>query len=472
MLIKNTIIYGLGSLLINGFNFLLIPLYTSFLSPEEYGTLSITNIFTLLVSTFLGLGLQAAATRYYFDFKEKSDLDSYLFSLGLGVISIGLILSIILSIIGYYFFDNIFTSVKFYPYLLICIWIGFFNIIGIFCLAIFQARSEALRYRIFTTMNFLLLNVFMISFVVFLKWNIKGVLLAQFMGSSIMGVIYLFFFFRLINIGNFDYKHIKASLIFGIPLMLYAVLGYGLDFSSRYFIEKFTNLSSLGVFNLALQYSSVINILISSINMAWIPIFYEKALKTENRILFADFGLNYLSVISTIALCLSLFSREIVTSMTPIAYHESINLIPIMVTAYMIGNGIWILLVNPISFLKKNHLLLIVNGLTVILSILLNIILIPAYGVTGAVLSIFLSYIFLITITFISIDKKFSIPYQYQKIVQVLLLTFFFQAIGYFLHELVFYQQIIIKLGLIFIFLLTIKKIGLNLLSIKSILSK
>ena len=70
---KELFIYGLGGILNRGIGFLLIPLYTSYLTVEEYGMLAILGVILQLVGLVSLMGVGTAAMRFYHN--EGADED-------------------------------------------------------------------------------------------------------------------------------------------------------------------------------------------------------------------------------------------------------------------------------------------------------------------------------------------------------------------------------------------------------------
>ena len=63
--VKHSFVYGLGSILAKVFAFLLLPLYTHYLSPRDYGVFEVLELSMSLLGMFLNMGITAALLRYY-----------------------------------------------------------------------------------------------------------------------------------------------------------------------------------------------------------------------------------------------------------------------------------------------------------------------------------------------------------------------------------------------------------------------
>ena len=454
-LINQSAVYGIASILVNGSSFLLIPLYTRSLSPNEYGILSSVGILSSLYTYFLGFGLSGSISRYYFDLKVENSWRSFFSTASIFVTISGLFITSLLFFLCGNFLDLIFKSVRFDPFIKYGIWIGYLGVLAFIPLALYQVQSRAILYRILTTSSFLILTIFMVYYVVLNRQGSIGALKAQLYSGLIMGLVYISIMIYEGGI-NFNTAFLKTSLTFGVPLMIYSISGVFIEMSSKYFIEKLGTLSELGIYNLAQQYSSALVIIISAINMAWVPIFYEQAKEKTSKVPFIDFGTYFLATIVTIGLFLCLFSKEILLLLASESYQKSFTVVPIILLAYIFGNGFWILIINPISFVKKTIFLPILTFTSALFSIVFNSLLIPILGIYGAALSLLASYMVMTVIGLFIVRKYYPIDYKYFKFLFIILLAGFVFLISNFLYFEKIYEIIIGKFVLFVIFLISL----------------
>jgi len=65
--LKNTIIYGIGNLSTKLIGFILLPLYTEYLTVHDYGILGVLEVSSQVVITIFSFGLYQAFFRWYWD---------------------------------------------------------------------------------------------------------------------------------------------------------------------------------------------------------------------------------------------------------------------------------------------------------------------------------------------------------------------------------------------------------------------
>jgi O-antigen/teichoic acid export membrane protein len=422
-LVSQSLIYGIASLLINGSNIFLIPLYANYLTTTEYGIISSVTLFSTIGTSFLTLGLNSAITRFYVEF-DKVEFKRFLFSVFFFQLSIAFLIACTFIFFGGFFLDHLFANVPYDPFLKYGIYIGLTGIFSTIPLALLQAQSKALLYRILTTTSFIIATTLMISFIVFRKEGSLGGIKASLYANLLMAPVYVWFILRNGEI-SFRVSYLKTALLFSLPIMVYAVFGTLTELSSRYFIERFISLSELGIYNIAQQIASLLVLLINAVNMAWVPIFYEEAKKNENSTLFSDFGKLLVFTTTLVGLTLSLFSKELIALLMPESYSSVSIYIPYLVLAYIFGSGYWVLVISPISFSRKTIYLPVLTILSGVLSISLSLLLVPNVGAIGAALSTLISYCVLISVTYFIYKKHSAIKYDFRKMNTMVMLGAF-----------------------------------------------
>ena len=72
-LAKHSSIYGLGQIISRFASVLILPLYTHYLSPADYGVIAILDLTTMILAMMIGAGMSQAVTRYHFEAKSEDD---------------------------------------------------------------------------------------------------------------------------------------------------------------------------------------------------------------------------------------------------------------------------------------------------------------------------------------------------------------------------------------------------------------
>ena len=72
-LVKDSLIYGIGTVSRSLIGFILIPLYTRYLTTEEYGILALALVALASLNILFELGMSKALFRFYFETETESD---------------------------------------------------------------------------------------------------------------------------------------------------------------------------------------------------------------------------------------------------------------------------------------------------------------------------------------------------------------------------------------------------------------
>lgn len=190
-LIKNTAIIALGNICTKCISFFMLPLYTSLISAEEYGTVDMVTTYSGILVILLTLQFEQGVFRYLIESrsnkeKQKEYISTTIFSLIALNIVVTILISIFLSIIKYeytvYFILNMLVGV--------CISIVLQIPRGLGNNAVYATGS-----CISGSLN-VILNVF---FIAILRWNVKGMLLATILSQ---GIAATYIYIYILNYGN------------------------------------------------------------------------------------------------------------------------------------------------------------------------------------------------------------------------------------------------------------------------------
>ncbi len=382
-LLKNSTIYIMMHFLQKSLGFLLLPLYTAFLSPTDYGIISIVNSIDTFLSILFSLSLSSAVVRLYYRHKTSPE---YIKELWGTCITITVLMVITLLPLLLIFRNFIFTpftrGISFYPYLLIGIISTALNPIYLLHQGSLQAKQEGFKFAI-NNVSFFISNILLtILFVVILNKKAEGVLLANLITNLIFFIISVIYFIPKIRIG-INKNAAKESLQYSLPLLPHTIAGKINSTFDRIMINKMISTESAGLYNLGNQLSSIISTIALSVNNAFSPWFFEKdSMGKGNSQKVNSAAYMIIDIYILLGTGLSLFSKEIITIFINDRYFEVWKSLPILAFGSVFV-GIYFVASNPL-FLEKTKLVSFITISTASVNILLNFILIPKYSYTGA----------------------------------------------------------------------------------------
>ena len=274
-LARLSLAYGTADVLAQGINFLLLPLYTSFLTPADYGALALL----LLLSTFLKIlfraGLDSGFMRIHYDLKDTESKARFagtvaLFSAGLSTLGFAIFWAFSpagsLALFGspgqtlwvrLVAFDLLASSFAFVPLTLLRIEER---------AALFSTYS-LIRHATNTVLKVILLT---------LGFGVSGVLVSDAVASVILSVC-LFFELKSRARLAFDWPPLREALRFGLPKVPHGLLVQTLNLADRRILGAYASRAEVGIYHMGGSFASAMKFPLSAFEPAWQPFVFDQA---------------------------------------------------------------------------------------------------------------------------------------------------------------------------------------------------
>lgn len=317
--LKNSSLYFITSLLQKAISFFLLPVYTIFLSPDDYGLVSLISTFVGVVALLITLSLNGAISRYYFVYKSN-ELKQREF---IGTIIIGITINCIIWFVLILTFRDVVTSVflkdlEFFPYVFLALLSTITSPIYSIYQSILQIRQEAKEFSINSLLYFILALSLNLLFIAGLDLGAYGLLLANAIPSILFSAFAVYTLIRkkFMTI-TFRWSYMVEALRFSIPLIPHILSGSIADYISKNILYLKSNLANVGLYNIAFQFGTIIDIIQTSIYNALLPMTYDTLDNKRDEIdHLIKTNTLFFKLICFFALGMSLLSKEVVYFMT------------------------------------------------------------------------------------------------------------------------------------------------------------
>lgn len=417
-------VYGLGSVASKIIAILLLPLFTRYLPPQSYGIAEAVLMLDLFAAALFRLGLQNAMMRFFYDtpVDERDDVGVRVVrtTLALTLISmtVGTIILVLFSHQLAAFFLNDPRRDEF-------IWIAAYGMVTSVLYSTFTAtfRLEQ-RPRAFLTIS--LGNVFLSSalslyFITELDWGVEGLLLGNFTGFLLM-VPVAALMQRRFAVPKIDRALVRPMLAFAIPTIPIAVAYQSLTLIDRTIISRQAGLSDLGVYGVAARFAAVVMLVVTALQLSWQPFAYSIKDDDEAKRSYAIVTTWFAAVMGWMVAGLALLADPVVRALTPAAYNESAQLVPLLALAAGIY-GVYFLVGIGASRVKRTGYHAAVAFGAVAVSLAANFILVPEIGVMGAAISAVLANTALAAFMLIRSQHVFRVDYELLRLARPVTLT-------------------------------------------------
>jgi len=415
---KHSAIYGIGDILSKAVGFLLLPLYTNYLSSAEYGTLELLGLTSFFISLFFGAGISHSISRFYYQFKDKPSKDKVVSNAFVCVWVAGTLSLFILTPFTDFISQIVFETTKFDAFLKLVLFTTVFqlsNEIGLTLLRVRERSGSFVLLNLARLIVSLSLNVY---FVAFQQIGIVGILMSSLISATMVCAVLLIYALRSIE-GKIDLKILKEMIAYGAPLIFGGLSMLSLHFADRFLLQRFTSLADVGVYALAYKFGMLPNIFIVTPFMRyWGVKQHDLGSEEESRKTITSVFTYFCLLNSFVGLGIACLVGDVIKLISDSSYHGAASIAPLLVVAYLIA-GSYHILSYGILYSKKTKFVAFANTFAAVINIALNLFLIPRYGVLGASIATFLSFITLVGGTHLFSQKQFHISYEYDRIAKL-----------------------------------------------------
>ncbi|HRW20373.1 MAG TPA: oligosaccharide flippase family protein [Bacteroidales bacterium] len=308
---KNTILYSLSSIILRASSIIFFPIFSAYLTKVDYGIMSITQLFVLILMSLSDIQLPRGITRFLYDdqAKEKDYEKKLMGSSFLIVIIINVLMLMLIIPFGEYIFQPLLNDISFFPYMTFALAAVPFTIVFNQYKSLQKAKHNGKTVFTLDMLYFggnILLNLL---FVVGFKMDALGIILSTLVNSLIMGT-YAFIKYYRNTVLKIDFKFLKPVLKYTIPLIPFMLMGVLLNSVDAIFLNSIQGAEISGIYYIALTFAALFSMFKESFNFAFTPWFFEN-FREENyqyiRKLFniITWGAGF------IALLISIFGYEV-----------------------------------------------------------------------------------------------------------------------------------------------------------------
>ena len=419
--VKNGKWYLLGSFATKGMLFFLLPVYTFYMTKEEYGIFNTLNTIAQLLPIFISFALDAAFGRFFHDFKKDKEKLRTLFSTVYWFVACYGFVILLLVIYSSRWWLSDAAEVPMYPYAYLTFLPPLFMQLGMFGI-VYLRQSLMSKMTSLVEMFSTVVNV-LVTLPLLIFWDES--IIARLWGNIgasffIFIVMTTYFVKKKILIFRFDRVMLRMALMFSIPLIPSVASKWINMLSDRLIIGQYTNMGDVGLYSLAANIAMILFVLSLSISQVLKPVsisglVYDKE-RTKQKM--ADFSLIMWVVLILANFGAFLFAKDVVTVFAEKSYEGSYIFIPVLGFAFVVGaqTGFY----NSIlQFYKKTGIISFATIVSSITNVALNFIFIPRIGAIAAPFSTIGSTIILLIITSTVSQRIEKIDMHWRKLIWV-----------------------------------------------------
>jgi len=413
-LASQTAIYGLSSVIGRLLNYLLVPLYTRYFLPAEYGVVTELYAYVAFLVVMLTYGMETA----FFRFSKKEETTK--------VYSTTLISLLVSSVV--------FVGLIFLNSSAISQWLGYANhpeyiqffalIIGMDAVASIsfaklREQDKAMRFAFIRIVNIMVNIGLNLYFIVYQEYGIAYIFIANLVASVI--TLAMLFPEMISSSWVFDKKLWKKMMIYALPLLIAGLAGMTNETIDRILLKHLlpnTDMaaSELGLYGAFYKLSIIMILFIQTFRFAAEPFFFAQEKEGNSRKIYADVMKYFTIIMAIIFLGVTIF-YDVIKGFLGTDYHDERGFL--VVSILLLANlflGIYYNLSIWYKLTEKTKYGAYLSIFGAIITLSLNFTLIPVLGFVGCAWATLVCYFSMTVASYYLGKKHFSVPYQVKRI--------------------------------------------------------
>lgn len=405
--VKHSFIYAVGNIARQLAGFLMLPIYTRYLSPEDYGVVGLLAFALAVLEPVLGARLTQALPQFYFSAHDERSKSA--------VMSSAIILMTVVSALSaglIFVYQEPVSNLLFgtTEYALAAALFGL-NILAqpveYSGMTFIRMQEKSLLFLYVSLAKLVAQIAINIWLVIYLDMGVLGVILSGVISSVLIGIgltIYIYSY----NTFRLDMEITWKMLVFCWPLWFAGLAGLYINSSNRLYLRIFSNLSDIGLIELGTKFASIIGLIWSPFLQQWEISSYKIYEQHDAKKIFQNAFIGISAMLAIAGLGVSLFSEFLIIMMSGEAFHAATKTVPYLTAAYILNS---LASFFNFSFMITNNTKKLSYCYFATAAIItgLYIALIPKLGAEGAAMGLCIAYAISYFITFYYSQKYYDL---------------------------------------------------------------
>lgn len=443
-LLSDAAVYGLTSVLSQVITFFLLPLYTSYLGPGDYGIVAMLALTSAVYQPLANLGLSSAIFRRFNTTKDEGERQLVLSSALFAVLGTSTLLFATAAVASRPLTDVLLGPEVGVELVLVTLATAFLTSLNTVPQAVLRAERRVRTAGLLGIVEVTATILATIALVVGAEVGVIGVLFGSLAGEVLLCAGLFAATFRSFRF-EASRRVLRGMLSYGLPLVPHQLQGVGLAYVSQYMLKEKVGLVDAGLFNMAQKFALPVSVVVNAIQRAWDPYkFHIHATDADPKPFFRTSFTYYVAAVCYLWLGVSVWGPELLRFMMDERFHDAARLIPATATIPLVF-GIRGMLSTGRELTDKTGAVPVISFVGLVLVTTSSFVLIPPFGALGAAASTTLGWIVMAYGNYWFAQRVFPIGHQWPLVFGFLGLAI---AVVGGVHAIGPGQSVLVRLGL------------------------
>jgi O-antigen/teichoic acid export membrane protein len=417
-LLSDVAVYGISSLLSQIIGFLLLPLFTRYLTPADQGVIAMLGIVTLLFNPLANLGMSNAIFRRFNLEKTAPErgavLASGLFSVtisSLALLALGCVFAAQISelVVG----DTSATNL-----VRLSLLTAAAMTVSAIPLVILRADRRVKTAALINVSKFLVSIVCTIWLVVVEQWGVLGVVVGTLVGEVALAIVQFGITLPALRF--------KASLAawkrlasYGLPIVPHHLQGLGLSLFGQFMVGHMLGMTEAGLYSIAVKFTLPVAFVVNAVQNAWVAYKFQVHAEDEDPATFFRTAVTYyIAGIAYLWVGVSLWGPELVRLMTVESYHDAAWLVP-FVGLIPVGQGLYFMMGTGMELSDNTRPFPLVSFAGLVTVVITAWRFVPWFGAVGAAAATIAGWIVVTIVIYVFSQRRFAIQYDWPTLASI-----------------------------------------------------
>jgi O-antigen/teichoic acid export membrane protein len=412
-------IYAAAALAQRGLAFILLPIYTRFIDPAQFGVLELLTAFSTIVFGFLMMGLPSAIMKCYHrdcpTAADKARLLPTALTIAVPVLLLGGGLLFKLAPLVSRLLVGVDSAG---PMVRLVLATGVLSSLSAIILANLRAQERATAFSVLTLTQFLLALTLNILVVVKFGMGIQGVLWGNFLSNAVALPLAIWAIRSSTELA-FQREVVPPLVRFGLLLIPVVLSGWVTNMSDRWVLRLFSGLEEVAVYGVGYKFGMIIELaVVWPFQLAWPAFSFSISHRPDHRLTYAK-ALTYLSaVLAYLTVGLSLIVRVAVPWIVGEKFQLAYQVVPLIALAYAL-NGVQYCMAPGVHLSEKTRYLTNISIVAALLNLGLNFLLIPRWGMMGAAWATVASFLLVAIVIAMVSTISYGVRYEVGRLTKI-----------------------------------------------------
>lgn len=412
---RHTIIYGAGIVISRLVSFAMLPVYTRYLTPADYGIMALLDMTMDIVSIVAGAKLAGGVYRFYHKAPDSDErgrvISTATVLLGASFAVFALLTALFATPVSRLAFGTAEHA------LLVRVGATSLALQGLLIvpLAFLQLQQRSTAFTAVTTVKLFLQLGLSVLFLVHFRMGILGVLTSTLVANVIIATGMLGYTMRHAGL-HFSPSIAWALVRFGVPLMGTQVATFTSTFVDRYFINSFVNAAAVGLYSIAYQFGFLlVAVGYTPFAMLWEPERFRAAEQPDRDARFQQALVFSSLLLATVAVGIGIWVEDVLRVMATPEFRPAARIVPFLLVAYSL-QGWSAFMEGGILIRERTGLIAAANWAAALASLTANFLLVPRFGTVGAATATILAFGIRAVLIHAVAQRLYYIPFDWRPV--------------------------------------------------------